>query len=206
MMRRAGHDGIAGAAPVAAVASEHAVRLVGTGDEVTFGRDPAAGVRIGAAPVRDPGVPRCAGRIVVEGEGVVVENLATDRCLRVVPDGGQAEALPPAGRTRPRTRSFAVLVDGDLATHELLVSAADGGGLHLREAQRRLLDAYAEPVEHGDLVPTHEEVAAALGLPTAAVRARCHELRGELRLAGVEVRALGDVREEVVDAWTRLPH
>jgi len=147
-----------------------------------------------------------AFRVEVEGEGVVVENLATDRCLRVVPDGGQAEALPPAGRTRPRTRSFAVLVDGDLATHELLVSAADGGGLHLREAQRRLLDAYAEPVEHGDLVPTHEEVAAALGLPIAAVRARCHELRGELRLAGVEVRALGDVREEVVDAWTRLPH
>lgn len=192
------------AGPTAAVACDHDVVLLGAGDEADFGRDPTVALRIGAGPVHDAAVPRRAGRIAIDGDGVLVENLDPHRRLTVVPEGGQPVDVAPRGRCRPAASTFTVLVPGEVATHELLVGMVEGHGLHLRDTQIRLLDAYAAPVERGGLVPTHDQVAAALGLPASTLRARCHEIRGELRLAGVEVRALGDVREEIVEAWTRL--
>jgi hypothetical protein len=198
-----------GSAAVAAVSSEHDTRLLGVGEVASFGRDPAASLRIGAAPLHDAGVPRLAGRVVAVDGRVVVENLDETHCLTVTVAGRGAVTVPPGGHDAPEARSFDVAVEGDVGTYVVSVTV-DARRLppkvRLPAEQRRVLDAYVGG--HGadaGVAPTHEQVAERLGITAAAARAECQRIVGELRLAGIELRDLGDPRDVVVDAWRRQP-
>jgi hypothetical protein len=213
-----------GPTPVATLSSELGTITLDPGDSVTFGRGSDVDLRIGAAPVYDEVVPREAGRIFAVDQRVVVENLDDQLALDLRIEGRPLIALPPGDWHSPRDRTFDIVVTGAVTRYELAVrvnvdrvrprrvdgtagaSELDpptGAVPTLTERQRAVLDAYVEPLRHGGLVASHQQVAERLHVSRSLVRIECERIWSALFLAGVPMRTLGDARDEIVDAWSR---
>ena len=152
------------------------------GDVVSFGRGSECDLRFGHAPLRDSGVPRLAGWLLVVGGRVCVEAPSMNACgaspvlrhaLRVQAPQGRGQNLEPGSVYAPCGSVFEVLVRGttewaiDVAIQEVGRSAAGthgdsmtvGQSLPLTERQWEILRAYAEPVLRGGVDPaTHSQV------------------------------------------------
>lgn len=206
----------------ATVSTENGTHLVTDDDEVTFGRDASATIRIGAVPVYDDVVPRLAGRVFAAKGRVVVENLHETLAFDIRVDNRPLIAVPPGDWHSPQDRAFDVVITGGVTTYELAVTVnttgartqrlapgdpdADpptGANPQLTERQRQILDAYVAPLAQGGVAATHQQVADALGISRSTVRVECERIWSALFLAGVPMRDLGDARDEIVDAWGR---
>lgn len=216
-------------AVVATLSSEHGTVVVVDGAEVTFGRDAAADVRIGAMPVYDNVVPRRAGRLFAVGRRVVVENLDDQLAFDLRLPGRPLMSLPPGDWHAPSDVTFDVVVAGGVTSYELtvrrnlqpekirprlvpaqasqaepaLLDPPTGADPKLTERQRAILDAYVQPLSDGGLVASHQQVAERLAISRSLVRVECQAIWSALFLAGVPMRDLGDARDEIVDAWSR---
>jgi len=207
---------------LAAVSSEHGTALVTFDDEVVFGRDPRAQIRIGVLPVYDDVVPRLAGRVFAVHDRVVVENLHDTLAFDLRVDNRPLLTVPPGDWHSPRERTYELLVTGGVTTYVLAVTvnvdrtrtqrlaAGDpdsdpptGAVPVLTARQRKILDAYVAPLAEGATTATHAQVAERLGISRSTVRVECERIWSALFLAGVPMRDLGDARDEIVDAWGR---
>jgi hypothetical protein len=204
------------------ISSDSQIVVFEAGREVTFGRAPTVQVRIGHAPVYDDVVPKLAGKVFAHDDHVVVANLHDTLALDIRVPGRPLVSVAPRAWHAPGERSFDVLVTGTY-TYELAVTVntaqvrtrivpADtrttpqpptGARPRLSERQRSILDAYVAPLESGAPPASHQQVAATLGISRSLVRLECHRIWSELLVAGVPMRALGDARDEVADAWAR---
>ena len=204
------------------ISTDQEVIVLDAGREVTFGRDPHVGLRIGHAPVYDDVVPKLAGKVFVHDGRVVVANL--HRCLAfdIRVEGRPLISVPAGDWHAPREGSYDVLVTGTF-TYELAVTvnidnnptrvmAVDaptapapptGARPRLSERQRHILDSYVAPLTGGGAAASHQQVAEAMGISRSLVRLECHRIWSELLVAGVPMRTLGDARDEIADAWAR---
>jgi hypothetical protein len=204
------------------ISTDQQVIVLDAEREVTFGRDPHVGLRIGHVPVYDDVVPKLAGKVFVHDGRVVVANL--HRCLAfdIRVEGRPLISVPPGDWHSPREGSYDVLVTGTF-TYELAVTvntghnptrvlAADaptapdpptGARPRLSERQRHILDAYVAPLTGGGAAASHQQVAETVGISRSLVRLECHRIWSELLVAGVPMRTLGDARDEIADAWAR---
>ncbi|HEY8526368.1 MAG TPA: hypothetical protein VIL48_15455 [Acidimicrobiales bacterium] len=205
------------------VATDERVVVLPAEGEVTFGRSPNAALRIGHVPVYDDVVPRMAGRMLSCAGRVLVENLDETLAFDLRVTGRPLVTVPPGEVHGPRDRAFDILVAGTFRyvlavtvnrdhTPTRIVPAGaatgeeppTGARLRLTERQRRILDAYVAPLADGGVTAaSHQQVAEAVGVSRALVRLECHRIWSEMLLAGVPMRALGDARDEVADAWAR---
>lgn len=209
---------------VATLSTEFGTVGLSPGAALTFGRGSDVDVRIGAAPIHDDIVPRLAGRLFAYEDRVMVENLDDALAFDLRVDGRPLLSLAPGDVHSPREASFDVLVRGGVTTYELAVrlnvdgvvpkradlaasaeelGAPTGAVPTITDRQRRILDAYVEPMRRGGLVASHQQVADQLGISRSLVRVECERIWSALFLAGVPMRDLGDARDEIVDAWSR---
>jgi hypothetical protein len=207
---------------LAAVSNEYTTALVSADRDVTFGRAATATLRIGVAPVYDDVVPRLAGRVFAAGDRVVIENLHDTLAFDLKVGCRPLLTVAPGDWHSPLERTFDIVVAGAITAYELAVTvnvdhnrtqrlAADdpdadpptGASPELTERQRRILDAYVEPLAGGAPIATHAQVAERLGVSRSTVRVECERIWSSLFLAGVPMRDLGDARDEIVDAWGR---
>ncbi|MGI8807825.1 MAG: helix-turn-helix transcriptional regulator [Acidimicrobiales bacterium] len=215
---------------MAVVVEVHGVRFDLRIDEpFTFGRDTAiCTVSLGADPL-DRGISRLAGSIGY-GNGIWwIINRSSTRCLHVVDlETGMAVPLPVARENWPPPRhpvdrhSLAVLVMGEILTHEIVVIASEGDlpvpddlprpvdqsttteRLSLTDNQRAacvaLLEGYL--LRHPRYNPeprTYEEAARRLGLPTSTVKKRIENVRRQLVNRGVPGLEGGDARRNLAE-------
>lgn len=196
--------------------------VLAPGHPVSFGRSPSARLRIGHGPVCDEVVPDLAGEVFVHDGRVVVANLHDTLALDIRIPRRPLLSVPPGDWHAPVDRAYAVLVTGTF-TYELAVTVGTGGGARrgdrgctgdggqrrvarprLTDRQRRILDAYVAPLaEGGTAAASHQQVADAVGISRSLVRLECHRIWREMLVAGVPMRTLGDLRDEVADAWAR---
>jgi hypothetical protein len=204
------------------ISTDAQVVVFGSGREVTFGRSPDAQVRVGHAPVYDDVVPKLAGKVFAHEDHVVVANLHDALALDIRVPGRPLVSVAPGAWHAPGERAYDVLVRGTY-TYELAVTVntahvrtrivpADvvaapvpptGARPRLSDRQRAILDAYVAPLESGAAPASHQQVAGSLGISRSLVRLECHRIWSELLVAGVPMRALGDARDEIADAWAR---
>jgi hypothetical protein len=107
------------------ISTDQQVIVLDAEREVTFGRDPHVGLRIGHVPVYDDVVPKLAGKVFVHDGRVVVANL--HRCLAfdIRVEGRPLISVPPGDWHSPREGSYDVLVTGTF-TYELAVTVNTG--------------------------------------------------------------------------------
>lgn len=204
------------------ISTDQQVIVLDADREVTFGRDPHVGLRIGHAPVYDDVVPKVAGKVFVHDGRVVVANLHRSLALDIRVDGRPLISVAPGDWHAPSEGSYDVLITGTF-TYELAVTvntasnptrvvAVDapttpdpptGARPRLSERQRHILDAYVAPLTGGGAAASHQEVAETVGVSRSLVRLECHRIWSELLVAGVPMRSLGDARDEIADAWAR---
>ncbi len=204
------------------ISTDQQVIVLDADREVTFGRDPHVGLRIGHAPVFDDVVPKVAGKVFVHDGRVVVANLHRSLALDIRVDGRPLISVAPGDWHAPSEGSYDVLITGTF-TYELAVTvntasnptrvvAVDapttpdpptGARPRLSERQRHILDAYVAPLTGGGAAASHQEVAETVGVSRSLVRLECHRIWSELLVAGVPMRSLGDARDEIADAWAR---
>lgn len=209
---------------VATLSSEFGTVGLAPDSTLTFGRGSDVDVRIGAAPIHDDIVPRLAGQLLAYDNRVLVENLDDVLAFDLRVEGRPLISLAPGDIHSPRESTFDVLVRGGVTTYELAIrlnvdgvvprradlaasaeelGAPTGAVPTITERQRRILDAYVEPMRRGGLVASHQQVADQLGVSRSLVRVECERIWSALFLAGVPMRDLGDARDEIVDAWSR---
>jgi len=155
------------------------------------------------------------GRVIVANRD---DRLAFD--IRI--DNRPLISVPPGHWHSPDSASFDIVVTG-VYSYELVITANDhgsalkllgdgmpgddqmvtGGEPRLTERQRKILDAYVAPLQHGGAPASHQQVADQLGISRSLVRLECQKIRNELLVSGVPMRSLGDARDEIADAWAR---
>jgi len=189
------------------------------GDCVSFGRGGECDVRFGYAPLADRGVPRRAGSLVAANQRVFVESEAEPghRALTLREPDGSVFQLGVGEGHAPRGPRFEVLVPGESTVWKLSVTvrdarvrptAADRGDLPtyrhelvLTDLQRRVLDAYAEPIRHGRMEPaTHREVATVLHYHPNTVREVVYDIWAAMFAAQLPMPDVSDKRVAVVEA------
>ena len=188
------------------------------GDVVAFGRAGSCGVRFAHAPVADTGVARVAGRLVVAAGRVFVE--ASDQpgrsALEVSADGRPPVLIGSGDGFAPSESEFRITVHGQQRSWPLDVVIApetsalvspDGGDptvthhLELTGSQRRVLDAYLDPLRRGRLEPaTHRQVADVLGCHQNSAREVLYSVWSSLFAAGVPMPDVADKRVAVCEA------
>lgn len=187
-------------------------------DIAEFGRAGTCRVRFGYAPIADLGVPRVAGRLVVAGGRVFVEALeAAGRSAMEISAPGRPPVMLGAGDGfAPSESAFRVTIHGANRSWPLDVAVRSGARslsaastdepttthqLPLSDAQRRIIEAYIEPVRRGRLEPaTHREVAEALGCHQNSAREVLYSVWSALFAAGVPMPDVADKRVAVVEA------
>jgi hypothetical protein len=204
------------------ISTDRDVVVLDAAREVTFGRDPHVGLRIGHAPVYDDVVPKLAGKVFVHGGRVVVANLHRSLAFDIRVEGRPLISVAPGDWHAPSEGTYDVLVSGTF-TYELAVTvntasnptrvvAVDapttpdpptGARPRLTDRQRHILDAYVAPLTDGGAAASHQQVAETVGISRSLVRLECHRIWSELLVAGVPMRTLGDARDEIADAWAR---
>ena len=208
--------------PVAGTATHQDVQLLVRGDPVTFGRDPTASITIGRSPVVDENIPRIAGRILVAGRRLAVENLDDVLALDIIDATGPPIPLRPGMLVSPPNPRFEVVIQGTFehqiavntntkgtvvrtvpVDHELIDDLPTGLRVELTERQRQLIDAYVEPVLGGGSPATHQAVAEQLNISRSLVRHEANAIWSAMILAGIPLRELNSNIEQIVDAWTR---
>jgi hypothetical protein len=189
------------------------------GDCVTFGRGADCDVRFGYAPLADRGVPRRAGSLIAANRRIFVESAAEPghRALTLREPEGSVFQLGVGEGHAPRSSRFEVLVPGETTVWKLAVTVRAPGAsaavaehadlpthrhqLELTDTQRRVLDAYAEPIRHGRMEPaTHREVGAALHYHPNTVREVVYEVWAAMFAAQIPMPDVSDKRVAVVEA------
>ncbi len=188
------------------------------GDVAEFGRSGRCAVRFGYAPVADLGVPRVAGRLVVAGARVFVEarDVAGRSALEVIAAGRPAFMLGAGEGFCPSQSTFRVVVHGGARTWPLEVAVRGSDPtltdasteeptrtheLTLTETQRRVVEAYLEPMRRGRHEPaTHRDVAAALGCHPNSAREVLYAVWSRLFAADVPMPDVADKRVAVAEA------
>lgn len=183
-----------------------------------FGRAGSCSIRFGYAPVADLGVPRVAGRLVVAAGRVFVEALdVVGRSALEITAVGRPPVMLAAGDAfAPSESAFRVTVHGQVRSWPLDVVVrtdarllrADSSdeptrthALSLTDGQRRIIDAYMDPLRRGRLEPaTHREVAAALGCHPNSAREVLYSVWSSLFAEGVPMPDVADKRVAVVEA------
>src|SRR6478672_101043 len=164
--------------------------LLRDGDVVDFGRGVDCPIRFAYAPIRP------AIEIAVPGSPAVPVAL------------GEAHS--------PRAPRFAVHVRGTNQIWKLVVTVrADGPALRrepvgpptrtyvleLTPMQRKVVEAYLEPLQRGRLEPaTHKEAAARLSYHPNSVREALYDVWSRMFAAGIPIPDISDKRIAVVEA------
>lgn len=192
--------------------------VLGDGDVADFGRAGTCAIRFGYAPVADLGVPRVAGSLVVSlGRVCVYAPDASGRSALEVLAPGRPPVMVGAGDGFcPAEPSFRIHVHGHQRTWPLDVVVrasarpvrADDTDeptqtheLRLTAAQRRIIEAYLEPMRRGRLEPaTHREVAEALDCHPNSAREVLYSVWSALFAADVPMPDVADKRVAVVEA------
>lgn len=215
-----GGGDIAGARVAVTYPAPHGAEslLLSDGEIAAFGRGGACAIRFGHAPIADLGVPRLAGRLVVAARRVFVESEdSPGRTSLEITSAGRAPVLLAIGEGyAPSETEFRVTVHGERQTWTIAVAVrrdeADVAGneldaptrtfdLHLTNGQRRVLDAYMEPMRRGRLEPaTHRDVAAALDCHPNSAREALYEVWSKLFAAGIPMPDIAEKRVAVVEA------
>ena len=199
----------------------HGVEAIRVHDDeiVAFGRGAECAVRFAYAPVVDRGVPRVAGSLAVVNGRVFVESTGTlgGRALTIRTDVGVTRHLPVGDGVSPRERHFEIVVHGESGPWKIGVAArprsvsvsalssADPPTRHhelvLTPVQRRVLEAYSEPVRRGRLEPaTHRQVATALSYHPNTVREVLYEIWARMFAEQIPMPDADDKRVAVVEA------
>jgi hypothetical protein len=189
------------------------------GQVAEFGRGAECAIRFAYAPTVDRGVPRVAGSFAVVNGRVFVESAGVQgvhRALTIRTDLGVTSHLAVGEGVSPRERFFELIVHGESGPWKLTVAARpstvrdDAGStdpptrhhdLALTESQRRVLDAYSEPIRRGRSEPaTHRQVAAALNYHPNTVRESLYEIWALMFAEQIPMPDVDDKRVAVVEA------
>ena len=189
---------------------------------IWFGRSESNDVRLGHSPVVDDLVPRVAGRVWAHCGRILVANEHERLSFDIRIEGRPPMSVAPGHWVSPADAEFEIVISGALqyvvsvatrpiGVRVLLVPAsAELGGelvtstdLELTERQRRILAAYVAPMIEGGAAATHGEVARVVSLSRSMVRVECNKIWSKMLLAGIPLRDLPDVRDQIVDAWNR---
>jgi hypothetical protein len=192
-----------------------------TTSELRFGRHGDCPIRVGYAPSLDNLVPRLAGRLVLVGARVAVENLDDVYAFDLAVRNGQRSTVRPGELVSPSGRAFEVVLDGSRTYGIRLAPATvpgrpalcpvngELGQLTIRPPEldadeRAVLDAYIAPLNAGaPLHATHQEVADKLRKSKTWVRNKASDIYDKFFLARVPMRAWPDHIDAVVDAAWR---
>jgi hypothetical protein len=192
--------------------------VLGGSDVVEFGRGGSCRIRFAYAPLVDAGVPRVAGRLVAAAGRLFVEapEGAGRSALEVVVEGRPPVLVGAGDAFGPSENEFRIRVHGEQRTWPLDVvvrppsARASASGtdvptrrheLTLTDAQRRVIDAYLEPMRRGRLEPaTHREVAEVLNCHQNSAREVLYSVWGALFGAGVPMPDVADKRVAVAEA------
>lgn len=183
-----------------------------------FGRAGTCRIRFGYAPIADLGIPRIAGRLVVAAGRVFVEAIdASGRSALEITAAGRPPTMLAAGDGfTPSETAFRVTTHGahrswplDIVVrpedHAPATDSVDEPtrthALPLSDAQRRIINAYMDPIQRGRLEPaTHREVARSLGCHQNSAREVLYSVWSALFAAGVPMPDVADKRVAVVEA------
>jgi hypothetical protein len=188
-----------------------------------FGRLGTCEIRIGHAPVRDEGVPRSAGRLVVAGERVLVENTDDVYAFEVATREGVRSVVRPHELFSPASDAFEVILEGSRASYRIRVAVAsrrvtplvvpidadDAEPLttsppDLTSDERAVLDAYLAPLRAGrPLRATHLEAAATLERSKTWVRDRASDIYDKFFFTPIPMKDFPDAVDAIVDAAWR---
>jgi hypothetical protein len=189
--------------------------------ELGFGRHGDCPIRIGHAPTLDDCVPRRAGRLMLVGARVAVENLDDVYAFDLAVRNGPRTTVRPGEMFSPAGRAFEVVLAGKwtyairVATAPVPVRPAvvavngEPGPLTiappmLDSDERAVLDAYLAPLRSGHpLHATHVEVADTLGRSKTWVRNKAADIYEKFFLAPVPMRDWPDQVDAIVDAAWR---
>jgi hypothetical protein len=204
------------------IATDQRVMVIPADERIVFGRDSRADLHVGRAPVHDDIVPRRAGEVFAHEDRIVVANLDDSLAFDIRVADRPVMSLPPGDWHAPRDHTYDIVIAGMFTyvltvtvnsdnnpTHRLLrdssatPEAPTGARPHLTDRQRLILDAYVAPQAIGGAPASHQQVAEVLGISRSLVRLECNRIWGELFVAGVPMRDLGDARDEIADAWAR---
>jgi hypothetical protein len=192
--------------------------LLRDGDIVGFGRGVECPIRFAYAPIQDDVVPRLAGQLVVANQRVFVEGVdAPGRpAIEIAVPGSPAVPVALGEAHSPRAPRFAVHVRGTNQIWKLVVTVrAEELGLRrepvgpptrtyvleLTPMQRRVVEAYLEPLQRGRLEPaTHKEAAARLSYHPNSVREALYDVWSRMFAAGIPIPDISDKRIAVVEA------
>jgi hypothetical protein len=192
--------------------------LLHDGEVVDFGRGPSCRVRFGFAPLLDDGVPRVAGRLVVANQRVFVEVVDAPRrpSVQVVIPERPTVMIAVGDGFSPAEPAFRVTLRGTRREWRLGVrvrrerpeASPSGGAVPTRTydvrftpMQRKVLEAYLEPLTRGRREPaTHREVAAALSYHPNSVREVLYDVWSLLFAADIPLPDISDKRQAVVEA------
>jgi hypothetical protein len=199
--------------------------VLADGDVAEFGRGRRCEVRFAYGPMADYGVPRVAGCLVVANRRVFVEvtDAAGRPSIEVVTPGRPPELIAVGDGFSPAERAFQVLVPGTSqkwsldvrvrrdpppAETEPLATADDPAlgpnstyNIWFTETQRRVLDAYREPLARGRKEPaTHAEAARALSLHPNTARNVIYDIWALLFAEGVPLPDIAEKRIAVIEA------
>ncbi len=192
--------------------------VLADGDVAEFGRAGTCPIRFAHAPIADTGVPRSAGRLIVAGGRVFIEatNQPGRSALEVSAAGRPPVLVATGDGFAPSESEFRVTVHGQLRSWPLDVVLAPDleerthpttddptvtHQLTLTEAQRRVVEAYLDPLRRGRLEPaTHREVAASLDCHQNSAREVLYSVWSSLFAAGVPMPDVADKRVAVCQA------
>jgi hypothetical protein len=192
--------------------------LLRDGDVVDFGRGVDCPIRFAYAPIQDDAVPRLAGQLVVANQRVFVEGVdAPGRpAIEIAVPGSPAVPVALGEAHSPRAPRFAVHVRGTSQIWKLVVTVRPDEPalrrepvgmptrtyvLELTPMQRKVVEAYLEPLQRGRLEPaTHKEAAARLSYHPNSVREALYDVWSRMFAAGIPIPDISDKRIAVVEA------
>lgn len=213
-----------GRRPRVQIVHEYGVVVLGPDlSTISFGRGHDCEVRFGHQPLADRHIPRRAGTLVLQSDmRLAVENCSDQIAFDLKESGAPLLTVAPCTVVSPATSEFEIRYGGSHQLHTIRVAGAQAP-IHsapirpldtsdatiplqpaLTDRQWGVLDAYAEPMRSGALVPaTHAEVAAKLGWSMSLVRLECSAIWWVFLAAGVPMRDYPDKRDAITDAATR---